>query len=224
MEAREGSSSRTPVVIGELLTEIRQGAPDRLPRFFYLACCHGGDPVALYSDRHGLPATATALHRDGITQIIAYFGPVLDDLSTRAERAFYAELANGRRTRDAVRIARLEMSRARAMGGRGPSRDAGGGGQIGPMAFAWAQMVLYQRGPDFPLGTKLEGAGNVAIETTERRTERPYPNSRTRVLKAGFVGRRKEMHALRRDLRQGRHRHVVQGTGASAKAPSAPKR
>jgi hypothetical protein len=38
------------------------------------------------------------------------------------------------------------------------------------------------------------------------------------VLKAGFVGRRKEMHALRRDLRQGRHLHVVQGTGGLGKS------
>ena len=48
--------------------------------------------------------------------------------------------------------------------------------------------------------------------------KRPYPNSRTRVLKAGFVGRRKEMHALRRDLRRGLHRHVVQGTGGLGKS------
>src|SRR5262249_32159415 len=45
-----------------------------------------------------------------------------------------------------------------------------------------------------------------------------YPNSRTRVLKAGFVGRRKEMHALRRDLRQGRHRPVVRGQGGFGKS------
>jgi tetratricopeptide (TPR) repeat protein len=206
------------VEIGGLFTEIRRRAPDRLPRFFYLACCHGGDPVVLNGDRHGLPATATALHREGISQVAAYFGPVLDDLSTRAERGFYTELANGRRTRDAVRIARSEMSRARTTAGRQLGRDAGGEWAHSPMAFAWAQMVLYQRGPDYPLGTRIEGADSVAIETTERRTERPYPNSRTRVLKAGFVGRRKEMHALRRDLRGGRHLHVVQGTGGFGKS------
>jgi len=88
-----------PVDIRGLLTEIRRRAPDRLPRFFFLACCHGGDPVASNGSRHGLPATATALHRDGITQIVAYFGPVLDDLSTRAERTFYADLADGADTR-----------------------------------------------------------------------------------------------------------------------------
>jgi tetratricopeptide (TPR) repeat protein len=192
-----------PVEIRELLAEIRRRAPERLPRFFFLACCHGGDPVTPAGDNKGLPAAATALHRDGITQVVGYFGPVLDDLATRAERAFYAELANGRRTRDAVRIARAEMHQAQASG---------------PMAFAWAQVVLYHHGPDYPLGARIEGAGSVAIETTERRAETAYPNSRTRVLKAGFVGRRKEMHALRRDLRQGRHLHVVQGTGGLGKS------
>ena len=146
------------------------------------------------------------------------FGPVLDDLATGAERVFYAELANGRRTRDAVRVARAEMRRAQASIGRSLPRDAGDGSSNGPMAFAWAQMVLYHHGPDYPLGTSIEGAGSVAMETTERRAEAAFPNSRTRVLKAGFVGRRKEMHALRADLRQGRHLHVVQGTGGLGKS------
>jgi hypothetical protein len=207
-----------PVAIRELLAEIRRRAPDRLPRFFFLACCHGGDPATSASDNKGLPAAATALHRDGITQVVGYFGPVLDDLATRAERAFYAELANGRRTRDAVRNARSEMSRPQALIGRGRPRDGGDGLLNGPMPFAWAQMVLYHHGPDYPLGTRIEGAGDVAIETTERRAETAYPNSRTRVLKAGFVGRRNEMHALRRELRQGRHLHVVQGTEGLGKS------
>ena len=206
------------VEIPELLSEIRRRAPERLPRFFFLACCHGGDAPAPSTSGKGLPAAATALHRDGITQVVGYFGPVLDELSTRAERAFYAELANGRRTRDAVRLARSEMSRAQAVIGRGLSRDAGGASHGDPLAYAWAQMVLYQRGPDYPLGTKIEADRGAAIDTTERRTERPYPNSRTRLLKAGFVGRRKEMHAMRRDLRQGRHLHVVQGTGGLGKS------
>ncbi len=207
-----------PVEISELLAEIRRRAPERLPRFFFLACCHGGDAPAPSTGGKGLPAAATALHRDGITQVVGYFGPVLDELSTRAERTFYAELANGRRTRDAVRLARSEMSRGQAAIGRGFSRDAGSVPPTEPFAYAWAEMVLYQSGPDYPLGTKIEASRGVAIDTTERRAERPYPNSRTRVLKAGFVGRRKEMHALRRDLRQGRYLHVVQGTGGLGKS------
>ena len=205
------------VAIPELLAEIRRNTAGRLPRFLFLACCHGGDPVASAGGGKRLPSAATALHRDGITQVVGYFGPVLDDLSTCAERVFYRELADGRRTRDAVRLARSEMRRASAAIGRGFARDFEEGLLRGPMPFAWAQMALYHRGPDYPLGTRIHGTGAVAIETTERRTEAQYPNNRTRVLKAGFVGRRKEMHALRRDLRQGRYLHVVQGSGGLGK-------
>ena len=113
------------VSVDELITAIRQRAPERLPRFFFLACCHGGDAP---EQGGALAATATALHADGITQVVGYFGPVRDELSTRAERAFYAELARGRRTRDAVRAARREMSTAPLAAARGVLRDAGAAG------------------------------------------------------------------------------------------------
>jgi hypothetical protein len=53
------------VAIGDLLSQIRRRAPERLPRFFFLACCHGGDAPAPSTRRKGLPAAATALHRPG---------------------------------------------------------------------------------------------------------------------------------------------------------------
>src|SRR5207248_7537000 len=88
---------------------------ERFPRFFYLACCHGGDPPSLSKGRDpgqgGIAASATALHRERVTQVVAYFGPVYDSQSTQAEAAFYREIARGRRTRDAVRAARLSMAR-----------------------------------------------------------------------------------------------------------------
>jgi hypothetical protein len=205
-----------PVKIAELITEIRRRAPERLPRFFFLACCHGGDALSLSAG--GLPAAATALHRDGITQVLGYFGPVLDEVSTRAEHAFYAELAAGRRTRDAVRAARLAMSSAPVAAGRTVLRDAGTPAPAGMLPYGWAQMVLYQRGADYPLGSRIAAGASVATETTERRTVDAYPGSRSQILKAGFVGRRKEMHALRRDLRKGQHLHVVQGTGGLGKS------
>ena len=78
-------------------------------------------------------------------------------------------------------------------------------------------MVLYQRGADYSLGIAI-AARDLAIETTERRMVEAYPGSRSQILKAGFVGRRKEMHALRRDVRTGLHLHVVQGTGGLGKS------
>ncbi|MGE5778517.1 MAG: CHAT domain-containing protein [Hyphomicrobiales bacterium] len=211
-----------PVEIDALITEIRRRGPERLPRFFFLACCHGGDAPS--SSAGGLPAAATALHRDGITQVVGYFGPVLDELSTRAERAFYAELAAGRRTRDAVRAARQEMSSAAVAGGRTVRRDAGTSATAGLLPYGWAQMVLYQRGAGHPLGTRIVAGTGVAIETTERRTVEAYPGSRSQILKAGFVGRRKEMHALRRDLGKATICMWCRALAASARAPFAAKR
>jgi hypothetical protein len=204
---------RDPVTVEALLNAIRSRTSERLPRFFFLACCHGGDARVMDDATASLPSVATVLHRDGIAQVVGYFGPVLDELSTQAERAFYAELANGRRTRDAVRAARFALSRFAVQASRGVVRDAQGGpGQAG-LDYAWARIVLYQRGPDHPLGTRIEAATRSAVETTERRTDHAYPGSRSQVLKAGFVGRRKEMHALRRDLAQGQHLHVVYRPG-----------
>ena len=217
LEFEDEFGERDPVTVDDLLAEIRRHTSGRLPHFFYLACCHGGDAPSS-GETGGLRSVATALHRDGIAQVVGYFGPVLDELSTRAERSFYAALAEGRRTRDAVRLARAAMAEAQAVVGRSRPRDAGGRSSGGDLPYAWAQMVLYQRGPDHPLGTKIAGSPRIVTETTERRAEAPYPGSRTRVLKAGFVGRRKEMHALRRDLRAGRHLHVVQGTGGLGKS------
>ena len=100
------------VPVERMLSAIRRAAPERFPRFFYLACCHGGDPPHLGDGaRAGIASAAARLHRDGVTQVVAYFGPVFDAQSTWAETAFYRELARGRRTRDAVRAARAAMAR-----------------------------------------------------------------------------------------------------------------
>ena len=191
-----------PVAVDQLVSDIRHRA-ERLPRFFYLSCCHGGDTQVSDGVEPSAPAVATVLHRDGIAQVVGYFGPVLDEASTRAEQAFYAQLAYGRRTRDAVRVARRALSEPLV---------------VKAFPYAWAQIVLYQRGPDYPLGIPIASAESISIETTERWTEKAYPGSRTQVLKAGFVGRRKEMHELRRDLRAGRNFHVVFGAGGLGKS------
>ena len=207
-----------PVKIDELITEIRRRAPERLPRFFFLACCHGGDAPS--QGGGGLPATATALHVDGITQVVGYFGPVLDELSTRAERAFYAELAAG--SADARRRPRRpagdEQRRRLAAGARRAARcrrrRAGRHASLrlgadGALPARPGLPARHQRSPPAPASRSRRPSG-------ARLTA--YPGSRSQILKAGFVGRRKEMHALRRDLREGRHLHVVQGTGGLGKS------
>ena len=91
---------------------MKSEAPGRFPRFFYLASCHGVTPVRTAdeatvegADTPVVTASASQLHREGVAQVVGYYGPVLEELSTRAEEAFYSEVADGRLTRDAVRAA-----------------------------------------------------------------------------------------------------------------------
>jgi CHAT domain len=217
----EFGGART-VLVEDMLNAIRRESPERLPRFFYLACCHGGDAPALSGDRasmqSGLPATATALHRDGVAQVVAYFGPVYDRQSTLAETAFYTEIARGRRTRDAVRAARLAMARPFLPLARKTARDDSVQSPNGTTPFSWAQLVFYHRGPDYPLGTPVLPKYAMTVEAPPAREEEPvFVSGRSYVLHKGFIGRRKELHALRRDLHRGQNVHVVQGLGGLGK-------
>src|SRR3954462_15402822 len=91
------------------------------------------------------------LHRDGVAQVVGYSGPIVDELSTRAEEALYAALAAGQTARQAVREARAGLLRPRAAA-PGLHRADGPPAGAGAYPFAWSQLVLYHRGPDYPLG------------------------------------------------------------------------
>ena len=144
-----------------------------MPKFFYLACCHGNEPAEPAAGKSGSESSAAMLHRAGVPQVVGYYGPIVDELSTRAEEALYAAIAAGHTTRHAVRLARHRAGRSvcrtsthrpgdpttatRARAGRPPGdwpRSGGGPGgfRLGPAAagthpFAWAQLVFYHRGP-----------------------------------------------------------------------------
>jgi tetratricopeptide (TPR) repeat protein len=192
-EDDDGEASEVPVA--ELAERLRREMPNgRLPPFFYLACCHGND-----GDDGGAELSAARLHRAGVAQVVGYSGPIADVLSTRAEVALYGALAAGHATRHAVRAARNALLRW--------------DGEAFP--FAWSQLVLYHRGPDHPLGTAV-AAGRQA-ESPPRRTF--DGRGRRRVLKTGFIGRRRELHRVRRHLlRDGKRVLVLQGLGGLGKS------
>jgi hypothetical protein len=135
------------VAVERLLERLRQPLPDArpLPPFFYLASCHGNDPARLEEDEAGSASAVVQLHRAGVAEVVGYFGPIVDALSTRAEVALYEGIAEGLPTRDAVRRARAAL--AQPLGGgderQRPSsstaapvleQDLG----IDPFPFAWA--------------------------------------------------------------------------------------
>ncbi|HEX3529733.1 MAG TPA: TIR domain-containing protein [Thermoanaerobaculia bacterium] len=228
--AFEDEEGREAVVsIHDLLFKLRQRIDGALPPLFYLASCHGNDPGAPRAadpeaGKAGAESSAARLHREGVPQVVGYYGPIVDALSTRAEVAFYRSLAEGETTRYAIRQAREALARPfvapdarhrpRAVAEPGEVR-AGVAGDQHSHPFAWAQLVLYHRGPDFPLS--LSAAQGVRPPEAELRRSFEGIGDR-RILTTGFIGRRSELHRVRRRIREGERVYVFQGLGGLGKS------
>ncbi|MEM8950969.1 MAG: tetratricopeptide repeat protein [Pseudomonadota bacterium] len=229
-ENDEGRDDR--VAVQDLIQKLRNGLPDDrpLPPFFYLASCHGNEPADLETDEPGSWSAAVQLHRAGVSQVVGYFGPIVDELSTRAEEALYEAIASGKTTRDAVRAARLRLAEPFHAGDSKvrPVRAT----QLAEAAsefehpaidthpFAWAQLVFYHRGPEWPLSIVPE-AGKPKLSKVLKRSFEGFGDRR--VLRAGFIGRRMEQHKIRKRLREGGKVFVFQGLGGLGKSTLAQK-
>lgn len=167
-------------------------------------------------------STAAALHRAGLSQVVAYFGPVGDEQSTRAEAEFYANLALGKTARQAVRAARIKSAE--------PVRLDGVPRYIYPLG--WAQLALYHRGEDVPTTLPIalgEQLPSMLDESRQRRIMRLNPSNDQRNaagmatprgverLEFGFIGRRRSRSELYRRWKQGERLIVVQGLGGLGK-------
>ncbi|MES1243980.1 MAG: tetratricopeptide repeat protein [Acidobacteriota bacterium] len=207
-EDEQGFSRRVP--IQDLVRELRRALPGAgaFPRLFFLASCHGatGEAVAgggLATALGEGPSTAATLHRSGFVQVAGYFGPVGDELCTRAEEVFYRALSRGEETLQAAARARASLREPLAIDGRRVVYPLG-----------WAQLVLYHRGPDRPLALPAEDRGNPAASYRRRVVQL----SGLPVLETGFVGRRSLQHEIRRRVeRDGVRLIVLQGLGGLGK-------
>jgi tetratricopeptide (TPR) repeat protein len=228
----EDDEGRADVVpIDDLLTRLRARIDGPLPPLFYLASCHGNDP----GGGSGPESSAAKLHREGVPQVVGYYGPIVDELSTRAEAAFYRALAEGETTRHAVREARVALARPfgdpearhrpRALAEPAePVAAVRAGTEVGATAFAdtthpfaWAQLVLYHRGPDHPLS--LPAPAGAKLGPSEEALKRTFEGvGDRRVLATGFIGRRGELHRVRRRIREGERVFVFQGLGGLGKS------
>ena len=205
-----------PVAIDKLLREFRTKSEGRLPRFFYLANCHGNTPANPKKNEAGSIISAAQLHREGVVQVIGYYGPIVDELSTMAEVAIYRELAAGRTTRHGVRQARAALSKGPDALDKGIHREKAMKEKVAVFPFAWAQLVFYHRGPDYPLSQKLP---EKYAQEQEARLERSFEGTEERrILSTGFIGRRRELHEFQRAHREGKRVFVFQGLGGLGKS------
>jgi tetratricopeptide (TPR) repeat protein len=212
------------VSIGHLLGRLRERVEDGgLPKFFYLASCYGNEPGSPDKSQAGSESSAAAVQRAGIPQVVGYYGPIVDQLSTRAEEALYAAIAAGHTTRYAVRQARAALAEPFVAAndvhrpGDGVARDGAAGVPtiVGTNPFAWAQLVLYHYGPEHPLGKPVPAD---ALRKVEQTLERSFRGTGDRkILSIGFIGRRAELHRVRKRLLRGDRVLVFQGLGGLGK-------
>jgi tetratricopeptide (TPR) repeat protein len=221
-----------PIKVEDLVAKLRlnlvpSGKSGSFPKLFFLASCHGasGGGVAgstsasdgcrsdgLENGRHARaldtaigrgPSTAAALHRSGFVQVLGYFGPVSDGLSTRAEETFYGAVAIGKTTLQATAEARATLSE---------EIDLEGNRVRFPVA--WTQLALYHRGPDHPPARPGMDTGAALPERLQRKT---VEVSGLPSLALGFIGRRAMQHLLRRKVKAGQKLLVLQGLGGLGK-------
>ena len=212
------------VAIERVVTALRLQGDGALPPFFFLASCHGNTPAKPAEGKSGSASSAAQLHREGVTEVVGYYGPIGDELSTRAEESLYAAIAAGKPTRLAVANARLALQRT-IEGDAGhrpadlrapaPSRGHEAADLTGAAPFAWAQLVFYRRGAEHPLGTP---ASQEKLRQQEAALKRTYRDVADRsFLSTGFIGRRRELHELRRRRKRGDRVFVLQGLGGLGK-------
>jgi tetratricopeptide (TPR) repeat protein len=219
-EDDEGFAKVIP--IEELIAKLKQtlSEPESFPRLFFLASCHGATEASAPAwtvpepgtrqARGELdtvlgrgPSTAAALHRSGFSLVVGYFGPVGDELCTRAEERFYESLAEGDDALQAVTEARATLSEDLEIDGARYRYPLG-----------WAQLAVYLRGADRPLA--LRGRTD-SLGMPSRFQRETVEVSGLPVLRFGFIGRRALQHEVRRRVRQGQRMIVFQGLGGLGK-------
>jgi tetratricopeptide (TPR) repeat protein len=157
-------------------------------------------------------SSAAELHREGVDQVVAWFGPVGDRQCTRAEAVFYAALVAGKTARQAVREARQAS--------RKPLRARPNGPEEIVYPLGWAQLALYHRGDDVPTALPASVAPVPARERA-RVTHRLEPSRHgvpgIEQLRFGFVGRRSTRAQVLQRMRDGQRLLVISGLGGLGK-------
>ncbi len=210
----DASGQGRSLSVENLQQAFRTTAPERQPRFFFLAL-DLDDDASSFQDSEKQPwlshtSAAYKLHQTSIPQVIVYDRAVVNPASPVVEpalwEALYAAIAHGQSTRDAVREARYVLTRHKAV--LTPSTELG----AAPVAsnaiqpYAWTQLLYFHRGLDAPLCLpEVPPHGDIRHTPSKRQATN------------ALLGRRKALHDFRRMRQTQRAITVVQGSAGIGK-------
>jgi len=156
------------------------GLVENPPRMLFLSGCRTGEAP----DKGAAVSFARVLvENHNLPAVLGWGRSVSDDQATHAEKVLYHELSRGRTILDAVQRSRYELTK------KYQSVDEP----------AWPLLRLFSSG--MPLNPLVQ-KGQRWQPKTQQMTHIYLKNSQVRVLKEGFVGRRRQLQTSLRVLRQ----------------------
>jgi len=163
-------------------------AAKQMPALVMLSACHSAEV------RGSVASFAAELVAAGVPNVLGWTRRVRDDLATLAASAVYEQLGAGKTPVEAAQIARERMRRSEERA-------------LAP-SHAWGTLHLVNGGA---AGFRVDDEAAPLSDRVDRDEVYRYLGGRMRVLKAGFVGRRRLVQRLLRILLRGQD---VQRSGA----------
>lgn len=195
-ETEKLEKRKMQLVHAEKLAEVIRD--HRIPLVFLEAC------QSAKSEEDPTASVAAKLLEEGVTSIVAMSHSVLVETAHRFVRAFYEELASGKRIGAAMIAGQRELHRDLARG------KVMGAGEL--LLQDWFVPVLYQEEQDPQLITKLPAKEVQQLQAKQRRLSLgELPD-----LPHEFQGRSRELLALERLLHRAPYA-VVRGQGGAGK-------
>ncbi|WP_159397190.1 tetratricopeptide repeat protein [Sorangium cellulosum] len=151
-----------------------------MPELVMVSCCHSAEV------RGSVASFAAELVAAGVPNVLGWTRPVRDDLATLAASASFEQLAAGKTPVEAAQVARERLRRTEE-GASAPSH-------------AWGTLHLVSGSA---AGFRIDDRADPLSERVDRDDIYKFLGSHMRVLKTGFVGRRRLVQRLLRVLLRG---------------------
>ncbi|WP_437311698.1 tetratricopeptide repeat protein [Sorangium sp. So ce388] len=151
-----------------------------MPELVMVSCCHSAEV------RGSVASFAAELVAAGVPNVLGWTRPVRDDLATLAASAAYEQIGTGKTPVEAAQVARERMRRTEE--------------RAAAPSHAWATLHLVSGSA---AGFRIDDGAEPLSERVDRDEVYKFLGSHMRVLKTGFVGRRRLVQRLLRVLLRG---------------------